>query len=191
MGVSKQVDGVVIWSAQLPTDGAQVRSVLPVEQRRAEPADHPAQASVAADRRRALPVNQVQRIRVVARVLRQPFPELSAWLLGAINSHVYDDADIGKALGLVGPSKARAPRTEWLLSRRNNLLRRALAELDGNYNKLAKEIAAHLRVSAACGGAKPLSGSSYVRVLVQRADEVGIDLPKSEWGLRKTLASRN
>ena len=114
--------------------------------------------------------------------------EHAAWLDAAIRSHVHGGISADKAMGLV-LSNGRQPRFYVLLRERNRHLRHALDLLDGDVHALLDEFERYdTRVSAAQRErAEPDSLWSPARKLVHAAARLGLDIPRTPEGMRKTL----
>jgi hypothetical protein len=114
--------------------------------------------------------------------------EHAAWLDDAIRSHVHDGVSADKAMGLVS-SNGRQPRFYVLLRERNRHLRQALDLLDGDVHALLDEFERYeTRVSAAQRERiEPDPLWPAARKLVHAAACLGLEIPRTPEGMRKTL----
>lgn len=111
---------------------------------------------------------------------------LKARLLAYLNE---PDGTLDRCLGVAG-TLGRSPRFRWLKARRDSHLRAALLLLNGDYLKLANEIARYDRGPRhARERPEPMADWSAARQEVHRAARVGLALPKTRDGLMRTLTN--
>lgn len=131
----------------------------------------------------------VERLILASALLREVDPGLGQWLADAIHQHVHEGELLDHALGLSG-ELGRSPRFAFLRRQRNHLLSQALAGLEGDLERLATEIQrfetrvpAHVREAS-----QPPADWPGWRKAIHAAGRLGLALPNTARGLRKTLA---
>lgn len=111
------------------------------------------------------------------------------WLDDAVSSHLYGGVAMDRAMGLAG-GQGRQSRFYALLRERNRHLGLALMAMGGDVGELLAEIDRYeSRVSLAQRERQqpdPLWGDA--RKHIHAAARLGIDLPRTSKGLRKTLS---
>lgn len=135
--------------------------------------------------------NPIDRLFCIAEQLRLCLGDIdqAQWLRDACLRHIEVGASLDRSLGLTG-TLGRSPRFEYLRRERNRNLVDALRELYGDFRLLADEIRRYkLRVPSVLRYRKePASDWTSARVAIHAAFRVGIGVPATADGLRRTLA---
>ena len=135
--------------------------------------------------------NPIDRLLCIAEELRLCLGDIdqAQWLLDACQRHIEGGASLDRSLGLTG-TLGRSPRFEYLRRERNRHLAEALRDLYGDFRLLADEIQRYeLRVPRAWRHRKePAPDWTSARVAIHAAFRVGIGVPATADGLKKTLA---
>jgi hypothetical protein len=136
-----------------------------------------------------LPENPIRRLQLVAQHVRQHDPELADWFASLLEGHISRGESLDRLLGLTGGTGGRTPRFEILRERRDAILLRAQLAAGGSLTALADEIERYLTRTplAERSRAQPAASWSEARRLVHEAARLGVALPATTRGLRKTV----
>jgi hypothetical protein len=128
-------------------------------------------------------MNPIDRLAMVVEQLRLLGDEESAdWLWRGVDSYIRHEIPISESLGLTG-MLGRSPRYAYLRRQRDQHLRDALWDLDGNLSRLENEIGKY-ECLPFLRRQKPDPMWSVARRSIHEAALVGIGLPSTRKGLR-------